>query len=1079
MRKILAIFTAGLLLCTLPMPELSVHAEKLSGECGDNITYTLEDGVLTLTGTGETDNYKCYYASDLWEKDDAEYADDQNGQPDADEESAEDRETSPGSSEYYYYSSAPWGSEWKTIHTIRVGEGITSLGDALFAHCNAKTIELPESLTKIGESVFTCCMELGEITIPDSVTTIGSSAFSCCDKLSHVHLPKSLDAIPLNAFRYCRSLSGIDIPDSVTEIPQFAFLNCSSLTELSLPQGLTRIGALAFYGCTHLQDFQFPDSLETIEEEAFGACSSLTAANLPDSITEIGESAFVKCEKLETFHWPSGLDKIDMNMFGGCHIQELEIPPQVTKIGPGAFSDCPIRELVIPENVIYIGNGCFSETLLESVVLPETEIILTGPIFSGCGDLSVKFPKNCKKIPDYFFSDTGITEFTVPDTIESIGAYCFTDCTKLKKIVLPEGLKSIGDSAFHFCTRLEHVNFPDSLESLGMCAFSKTALTEVTIPEAVAFIRYGCFSFNSNLTKVILPDTKFKMEEECFAQCRSLRSVHLSAQCEEIPDGCFSNDYALTELEIPESCWRIGYDCFEDCTGLRRFTIPSGIREIGDFAFSSCLNLKHVTFSEGLQEIGRAAFEDVPLQEIILPESIELLSKECFHTCNPERLSLPDKRIKIEADAMPESWLENETGFVTLGGKQLFRYVGKEDETDIQVPAGISVIGEASFANTHAVSIALSDSVEEIEYNAFNPELEVLTIPASVEKIDPNAFVNSPNLREIRGDYFTPAHIFAVQRQIKFTPLHTEEDFGETVSPKYDTEILPFGNNGGVFGESLQLDPWHKAMLLDASRNLQLKDRMEEAWQGSCYGLSAVTVLTQCGLLSPSDLDPDAKTLHDVKPTQQAVELINHYQLSQYISPEDESEEVQTISQTFNACEAVLAARNVNHGKSPFIINIQTGAGGRHAVVGYGLESGEWEFDGKTYNRRVLLWDSNYSEPSDKVALYIDRDTLSMAFPAYNIAIGVGHSSSAGAILNVITDPKIINCIPFNSRKPLPGDADTNNAVTVSDAVLLARYLAEDTDISYCGEYNADLAHKGYLSFADINGIFRLVGTKN
>ena len=57
MRKFLAICTSGLLLCAMPLPELSVRAEKLTGQCGDNITYTLEDGVLTLTGTGETDNY--------------------------------------------------------------------------------------------------------------------------------------------------------------------------------------------------------------------------------------------------------------------------------------------------------------------------------------------------------------------------------------------------------------------------------------------------------------------------------------------------------------------------------------------------------------------------------------------------------------------------------------------------------------------------------------------------------------------------------------------------------------------------------------------------------------------------------------------------------------------------------------------------------------------------------------------------------------------------------------------------------------------------------------------------------------
>ena len=131
------------------------------------------------------------------------------------------------------------------------------------------------------------------------------------------------------------------------------------------------------------------------------------------------------------------------------------------------------------------------------------------------------------------------------------------------------------------------------------------------------------------------------------------------------------------------------------------------------------------------------------------------------------------------------------------------------------------------------------------------------------------------------------------------------------------------------------------------------------------------------------------------------------------------------------------------------------------------------------YNRRVLLWDSNYSQPDDQVALYLNKETLSMAFPAYGIEVGMDHDSPAGAITDVITDLNVINRVPYTERKPLPGDTDTNNAVTTADAVLLSRYLAEDTDISYCGEYNADLAHKGFLSFEDITGIFRLIGTKN
>ena len=1145
MRKFLAICTSGLLLCAMPLPELSVRAEKLTGQCGDDITFTLEDGVLTLTGTGETDNYlteyiypedtHIFYPPNYAPKYSTDFNDDYSISPEyiyndegerigPEEETPEQRERRHSDRfEYQWYSTAPWSAELDSIQTIRIGEGITSLGSALFTHCSVKTVELPESLAKIGNEVFENCFELEEITIPDSVTTIGKSCFMRCDALKHIHLPKAMTVVPYGTFHTCFFLDDIDIPESVTEIEPGAFMSCLSLKTLSLPQSLKKIGDVAFCGCRNLQDFEFPDSLESIGELAFCDCAALTAANLPDSITEIGAGAFSSCEKLETFHWPAHLDTIGAQMFERCNISKLEIPPQVSKIEYGAFlgcniseleippqikvieeqvfSNCPIRKLTIPETVEKLCDDCFSGTELESVVIPDSVSEIGESVFSYCKNLkTVKFPKNITALPAYLFAQSGITEFTVPETVETIGDKCFEGCYNLEKVVLPEGLKSIEYSAFSNCSKLSRIDFPDSLESLGenafagsgltalnispklkeipRYAFSNTRLEEVTIPETVTALDESCFQNNPRLTQVTLPDTDIIMDSGCFSSCSSLRSVHLSNQCKELPRSCFRQDYSLTELEIPESCTRIGILCFQECIGLRSITIPSGVREIEDEAFSGCLNLKQVTFSDGIQTIGPKAFENVPVKEIVLPDSIETLDPECFLTCKTDQIKLPDKRIKIANNALPESWLKKQTGFV-VAGRQLYRYFG--DETEITIPKGISVIQTKAFSEAHPVSIILSDTVEEIESRAFNPELEILTVPAPGTEIDLNAFGPKTNLKEIRSDYFTPAHILAVRNQIQFTPLHTEEEgFGKTAVPQYDTEILPFGNSGEIFGAELQLDSWHKAVLLDASKNTQLMSyNINRAWGGSCYGLSAVTVLAKSGLLSPSDLDPDAKTLHDVKPTQQAVELINYYQLLQSAKSSDEEHEILTLSQTNIACEAIRAARDVNNGKSPFIINIRTASGGAHAVVGYGLETGSWNFNGVAYNRRVLLWDSNYSQPNDKVALYINRDTLAMAFPAYGITVGIDHDSPAGAIREVITDLNVINRIPYTDKKPLPGDVDTNNAVTVSDAVLLARYLGEDTDISYCGEYNADLAHKGFLSFADINGIFRLVGTKN
>lgn len=53
-KKILSILLAACLIFSLlPVSAMADAAE--SGSCGDNLTWTLENGVLTISGTGEMD----------------------------------------------------------------------------------------------------------------------------------------------------------------------------------------------------------------------------------------------------------------------------------------------------------------------------------------------------------------------------------------------------------------------------------------------------------------------------------------------------------------------------------------------------------------------------------------------------------------------------------------------------------------------------------------------------------------------------------------------------------------------------------------------------------------------------------------------------------------------------------------------------------------------------------------------------------------------------------------------------------------------------------------------------------------
>ena len=188
-------------------PERTV--KTVSGTCGRDLTWTLEDGTLTVSGTGEMDDYKMV-TEDL----------------------------------YVTGTTAPWGE--LLIDTVIIEEGVTSVGDYAFADRDeVKQVSLPETLTYLGTNAFASC-SITELALPDSISTIGSNVFEGCYHLQKVKLPAGLRCIPFGMFQNCSSLRDITLPESVGTLEEHAFGGCTSLEELRIPAALTDIREYAF-----------------------------------------------------------------------------------------------------------------------------------------------------------------------------------------------------------------------------------------------------------------------------------------------------------------------------------------------------------------------------------------------------------------------------------------------------------------------------------------------------------------------------------------------------------------------------------------------------------------------------------------------------------------------------------------------------------------------------------------------------------------------------------------------------------------------------------------------------------------
>ena len=378
------------------------------------------------------------------------------------------------------------------------------------------------------------------------------------------------------------------------------------------------------------QTFNYENNDYTVTGvDAFSYCSDLTSVTFPESVKNIGgilynSHAFYYCAGLTSVTFSDGVESI--KGFGGCAgLTSLTFPDGVQKID-GFYRCSELKSVDFPESVQNIDGfgGC---TGLTSVTFPESVQNISG--FGGCTGLtSVTFPENVQRISG-FTGCTGLISVTFPKGLQQIESESFWDCPELTSVVFPESMSSgllLGQMVFSNCTGLKYINLPEGIYQMG--GFNGcTGLTSVTFPKSVKEIVYGAFGDCTGLTSVTFPEGIQKI-------------------------GGFSGCTGLTSVTFPEGVQYINQNSFDGCTGLTSLTFPEGITWIE--GFGGCTGLKSLTFPDGVRQIGSGnsdeeTFSDLPgLTSVTFPESLKSLYG--FKKC--DNLTL----ISCFASEPPESY---------------------------------------------------------------------------------------------------------------------------------------------------------------------------------------------------------------------------------------------------------------------------------------------------------------------------------------------------------------------------------------------------------------------------------------
>lgn len=439
------------------------------------------------------------------------------------------------------------------------------------------------------------------------------------------------------------------------------------ITQIKITGNPTYIGSHAFRS-TSIKEITIPASVEKIGNYALIYCRELEEIKLAGDNDK--RNFYVKDGVLYENYTENGESGVELRFYPSAKTTgEFKIPEGVTALGPNSMQTGRFSSVTFPDSLRSINSyalcGCVN---LTSVTLPdgvtfgterEVNVNKGAGAFSGCTSLAeVKnFPADIEAIPlGIFQGDVELKSFVIPEGVKELRDRCFSD-TGITDITVPASVTTLGNGILGGVNTSEvtvHFAKGSQLQSVGKNIFNSTpykAIFDMSDEAAIdAFTKAG---YTIDMSDVTIPsDDIFEYD---FAGAKKLAIKGFVEGLEDstkekmvIPDkvkdwavttiaeNAFKKDYnKIKEVEIGANVSAIGSYAFatNDNGGgatngtLEKVTFKSGVPvTVGDRAFNKYRDNIGRIFDAGDREItfGNDVFLTTPLKTVNIPNAKKL-----------------------------------------------------------------------------------------------------------------------------------------------------------------------------------------------------------------------------------------------------------------------------------------------------------------------------------------------------------------------------------------------------------------------------------------------------------------------
>ena len=332
----------------------------------------------------------------------------------------------------------------------------------------------------------------------------------------------------------------------------------------------------------------------------------------------------------------------------------------------GKFASSDHRCLIVNDTLI-----AFAPSGLTEYTIPNEVTTIGDWAFSECHNLtSITMGNSVTTIGLAAFRNCdGLTSITISNSVTIIDHEAFCGCKSLTEIAIPQSATFISDVAFLDCDGLEKFEgkFASSdhrclVVNDTLIAFAPSGLTRYSIPENVTTIGTIVFGAGQgcNLVEITIPRSVTSIARRAFHNCPHLKTVWFNADsCITAEDESYYDDgifmESLTTLHIGKNVKQIPERAFSYCKGLTEITIPNSVTIIGEKAFLHCIGLTSVAIGDGVTTIGNNAFFGCSgLTAITMPERVTTIGDDAFCLCTG--LTSVTAYNPIPVDIVTDEW---------------------------------------------------------------------------------------------------------------------------------------------------------------------------------------------------------------------------------------------------------------------------------------------------------------------------------------------------------------------------------------------------------------------------------------